>query len=76
MSAPTNPERAYRLLMRAYPADFRAQFEREMTLLFRDQLRDSRVIGVRFWVRWYGTWRAARRHCASKHSTRGGTGTF
>jgi hypothetical protein len=50
MSAPTNAERAYRLLMRAYPADFRAQYEREMTLAFRDQLRDSRAIGLRFWA--------------------------
>jgi hypothetical protein len=33
--------RAYRLLLRAYPADFRAAYGREMALAFRDQLRDQ-----------------------------------
>ncbi len=36
-------ERIYRLLLRAYPPDFRAEYEREMVLLFRDQCRESDV---------------------------------
>jgi hypothetical protein len=43
-------ERAYRLLLRAYPPAFRARFEPEMTLAFRDQRRAARVTGVRFWT--------------------------
>ena len=36
-------ERIYRLLLRAYPADFRAQYGREMVLLFRDQCQENDV---------------------------------
>ena len=43
-------ERVYRLLLRAYPPDFRAAYGREMTLLFRDRRRYSGARGARFWV--------------------------
>ena len=42
--------RIYRLLLRAYPPEFRAEFEREMVLLFRDQCRESDVTSLRFWA--------------------------
>jgi len=42
-------ERAYRLLLRAYPAAFRAEFGREMALVFRDQHRDRGAKTVAFW---------------------------
>lgn len=43
--------RVYRVLLRAYPPSFRAAYGREMTLLFRDQLRDSGAsAGVAFWI--------------------------
>jgi hypothetical protein len=44
-------ERIYRLLLRAYPPDFRAEYGREMELLFRDQCRESDVRTLGFWVR-------------------------
>ena len=44
-------ERIYRLLLRAYPPDFRAEYEREMVLLFRDQCRESDVRTAGFWAR-------------------------
>jgi len=40
----------YRLLLRAYPSGFRARYEREMVLLFRDQCRESDVRTVGFWA--------------------------
>jgi peptidoglycan/LPS O-acetylase OafA/YrhL len=43
-------DRAYRLLLRAYPAAFRADYGREMVLVFRDQRRDRGVNSARFWV--------------------------
>ena len=47
-----NAERIYRLLLRAYPPEFRAEYEREMVLLFRDQCLESesdvRTLG--FWM--------------------------
>ena len=43
-------ERTYQLLLRAYPAGFRAAYAREMTLLFRDQRREPDARGVRFWA--------------------------
>src|SRR5436309_12214321 len=43
-------ERIYRLLLRAYPPDFRAEYGREMVLLFRDQCRESDVRTIRFWA--------------------------
>ena len=42
-------ERIYRLLLRAYPAEFRAEYEREMVVLFRDQCRDGDVRTIGFW---------------------------
>jgi len=44
-------ERIYRLLLRAYPPDFRAEYGREMVLLFRDQCRESDVRTVGCWAR-------------------------
>ncbi len=44
-------ERIYRLLLRAYPPDFRAEYGREMVLLFRDQCQESDVRTVGFWAR-------------------------
>lgn len=43
-------ERFYRLLLRAYPPDFRAKYGREMALLFRDQCREGEVRSLRFWA--------------------------
>ena len=43
-------ERIYRLLLRAYPADFRAQYGREMVLLFRDQCQENDVRTLGFWA--------------------------
>lgn len=45
-----NAARIYRLLLRAYPPEFRAEFEREMVLLFRDQCRENDVTSLRFWA--------------------------
>lgn len=42
-------ERVYAFLLRAYPADFRAAYGREMALLFRDLRRDRRSRGAWFW---------------------------
>jgi hypothetical protein len=39
-------ERAFRRLVRLYPAAFRAQYEDQMVGLFADQLRDSRTSGA------------------------------
>lgn len=44
-------ERIYRLLLRAYPPEFRAEFGREMELAFRDQCRDNDVRTFGFWAR-------------------------
>src|SRR6266436_4182136 len=44
-------ERFYRLLLRAYPPEFRAEYGGEMVLLFRDQCRESDVRTVGFWAR-------------------------
>jgi hypothetical protein len=43
-------ERAYRLLLRAYPAAFRARYGREMELIFGDQRREANTSDVRLWV--------------------------
>src|SRR5437899_294396 len=45
-----NAERIYRLLLRAYPRDFRAEYGREMMLVFRDQCEESDVRTVGFWA--------------------------
>ena len=42
--------RRYRLLLRAFPAEFRASYEREMTVVFRDQCRDADSLGLNFWM--------------------------
>ena len=44
-------ERIYRVLLRAYPPEFRAHYGREMVLLFRDQCREGDVRSVVFWAR-------------------------
>lgn len=55
-------ERAYRLLLRAYPAEFRAAYGREMALAFRDLRRaasdGSDAGGIRFWA--WALWDVAR----------------
>lgn len=43
-------EQIYRLLLRAYPGDFRAEYGREMVLLFRDQCRERDVRTLGFWA--------------------------
>ena len=43
-------ERAYRLLLRAYPAAFRAAYGREMTQLFNDRRRDASSARGQFWA--------------------------
>jgi hypothetical protein len=43
-------ERFYRVLLRAYPAEFRAEFSAEMTRAFRDLRRERNGTGVRFWL--------------------------
>ena len=43
-------ERIYRLLLRAYPPDFRAEYGREMVLLFRDQCQENDVQTLGFWA--------------------------
>jgi len=48
--SPAAAERIYRLLLRAYPPDFRAEYGREMVLLFRDQCRESDVRTFGFWA--------------------------
>jgi uncharacterized iron-regulated membrane protein len=43
-------ERAYALLLRAYPAEFRSAYGREMTSTFRDLLREAGTPGIGFWM--------------------------
>lgn len=43
-------ERCYRLLLRAYPQAFRAEYEREMLLLFRQARRDAAGRATSFWL--------------------------
>lgn len=43
-------ERAYGLLLRAYPAEFRLAYGREMMLVFRDQRRELAATPVSFWA--------------------------
>jgi hypothetical protein len=43
-------EQIYRLLLCAYPRDFRAEYGREMVLLFRDQCREGDVRTLGFWA--------------------------
>jgi hypothetical protein len=51
-----SPARIYRLLLAAYPREFRARYGDEMAQLFADQLRDARLEGsrggaIRTWLR-------------------------
>jgi hypothetical protein len=43
-------ERAYALLLRAYPAEFRAAYAREMMLVFRELVRQAGAPGGAFWM--------------------------
>lgn len=43
-------ERAYRLLLRAYPAGFRADYGYQMAVVFRDRLHEAGARPVRFWA--------------------------
>jgi hypothetical protein len=43
-------ERMYRMLLRAYPAAFRADYGPEMELVFRDQRRAGTSSDIRLWV--------------------------
>ena len=43
-------ERAYALLLRAYPAEFRASYGREMMLCFRELMRDAGTSRLGVWV--------------------------
>ena len=42
--------RTYALLLRAYPAEFRLAYGREMTLVFREQRHKERVSEAVFWM--------------------------
>ena len=43
-------DRAYAVLLRAYPSHFRAAYGQEMARVFRDCRREDRGRGVRFWL--------------------------
>ena len=45
----SSAEDLYRLLLRAYPADFRDRYAREMTIHFRDVRRDAAAGSAGFW---------------------------
>jgi len=47
-------ERAYALLLRAYPREFRRVYGREMTLAFRDLMRNAGVSPIGLWI-WIAT---------------------
>ena len=47
---PHRAERVYALLLRAYPAGFRAAYEREMRLAFRELARGADASALAFWV--------------------------
>jgi hypothetical protein len=46
MARPRLAERAYRVLLRCYPGEFRDDYEREMLQAFRERLSDDRRIGA------------------------------
>ena len=56
--SPAAAERIYRLLLCVYPQAFRAEYGREMVLVFRDQCRDGDVRTLGFWARVF--WDVAR----------------
>jgi hypothetical protein len=65
-------ERIYRLLLRAYPPEFRAEYGREMMLLFRDQCQENDVRTLAFWARvFYDVARSAPALRAEAWSARG-----
>jgi hypothetical protein len=43
-------DRVYRLLLRAYPRSFRAEYGREMMLIFRDEFRSRNAAALGFWT--------------------------
>jgi hypothetical protein len=43
-------DRVYRTLLRAYPADFRAEYANQMALAFRDRRREAGSARVGFWT--------------------------
>jgi len=43
-------ERVYCLLLRAYPRSFRSEYGREMSLIFRDEIRDRKAAAFGFWI--------------------------
>ena len=47
---PQRAERVYALLLRAYPAGFRAAYEREMRLVFRELARGADAQPLAFWL--------------------------
>lgn len=48
--SPHRAERAYRLLLRAYPEGFRAAYGREMLLVFRTMVRDRGAAAPGLWL--------------------------
>ena len=46
----TADDRAYRLLLRVYPPEFRAEFENEMAVAFRDRRREAGSSRLGFWT--------------------------
>jgi hypothetical protein len=44
-------ERAYALLLRAYPREFRRAYGRDMALAFRDLMRNDGASPIGFWIR-------------------------
>jgi len=56
--SPATAERIYRLLLRVYPPAFRAEYGREMVLVFREQCRVGDVRTLGFWARVF--WDVAR----------------
>ena len=43
-------DRVYRLMLRAYPTEFRSKYGREMALLFRDEYRTTDANALGFWA--------------------------
>ncbi len=70
--SPAAAERIYRLLLRAYPPDFRAEYGREMVLLFRDQCRRATCEDSASGRPSFAMSLAARRPSAQQHGVRVG----
>jgi hypothetical protein len=43
-------ERVYRLMLRAYPSGFRAEYGQQMALFFRDRRREVGTLRISFWA--------------------------